>query len=197
MNNSDNIKENILSIIYNYFPKNIPDSNELYWETKEFLNLKKKCEEISESSSSWDNFFDRLKMHFPYYLIIDKTQYFDFDRGHSLVITFKNELNNIKYFEIFVSYIAPCYVISLTENNGKGDVKYNIDPINKLKLDEKTAFDLTIIERTLLEFFPYQKIDESIGETILDDIAFQNIRFGNATIYKTLFVNNIFMKFHF
>jgi hypothetical protein len=189
MNSSNHLKEYILSHIYNYFPKNINDSTELYWETREFLNLKNKCKEVSEDNLNWSNFYDRIREHFPYYLIIDQTQYLDFDRCNSLVITFKNEINDIRYFQIFVSYIVPCYLICLTETTGNKDFKYNIDPLDQ---DGKTLFDLNIIRKTLLGFFPYQTVDESIGKSIVDDIAFQNLDFGEVSIYKAIFTNYIF-----
>lgn len=192
MDNSDNLKkENILSVIYRYFPKNIRSSSEQYWKTKEFLNLKNKCEEVRENSLNWSNFFDRLREYFPYYLIIDQTQYVDYDRCFSLVITFKNELNDIKYFEVFVSYIVPCYMICLTETTGNRNFKYNIDPFSVSNVSEKILFDLNIIQGTLLEFFPYYKIDESIGRSIVNDIAFQNLDFGMINIYKAIFTNYI------
>jgi len=192
MDNSDNLnKENILSVIYRYFPKNIKGSSEQYWKTKEFLNLKNKCEDVRRNSLNWNNFFDCLREYFPYYLILDQTQYVDYDRCYSLVITFKNELSDIKYFEVFVSYIIPSYMICLTETTGNRDFKYNIDLLG-VSNSEKMLFDFNIIKETLLEFFPYQKIDESIGKLIINDIAFQNMDFGDVNIYKAIYTNNIF-----
>jgi len=191
----DNIKEDLISQIYTYFPKDVGILDEAYWTTKEFLNLKEKCQLIADNTSLWNSLYDSLRELFPYYLIIDKTAYHDFDRCYSLIITFNNQVNNIKYFEVFVSYIVPYYLICLTETDGKGSYKYSIYPFDSSNtVNEKTLFDLNIINETILKMFPYKMITPSIGKTILNDIAFQNLDFGEMSIYKAVFTNYIFPK---
>ena len=191
MNNTINLEANILSIIYDYFPTNISDADESYWETKEFLRLKEKCEEVS-ANTDWSNFYDRLREQFPYYLIIDQTRYFDYDRGFSMIITFKNELKDIRYFEVLVSFIVPYYTISLTETNGRGAFKYNINSLDVTNYGEKAQDDLIILRQLLLEFFPYDSLDETIGKKVINDLAFQNMSFGEVNVYKAIYNNYIF-----
>jgi hypothetical protein len=158
--------DQIIEIIYQYFPKGIDFYDRQYLNTVEFKKLTEICFARIDSSKDWSSLLEDLKLEFN---VMDYTNLYVFDRCFFAEVSLLN--TDFHYF-IHVSIICNLFAIT--------DVLGNFVSSGKTKL---------LKDLVEIHFPNHSLIDLEFANKILPDLSLQRADFGETTIFKLVFAD--------
>ncbi len=182
--------ENLLKVVYNYFPKGIDCIKEkkIYVETKEYKRLSNHIKSFNNPySKEIDIFIEEIKnLNFPNFSFNDSS-YFEWE-DRCYTFEFCKEINGESFIlRVYLSILKPYFTIKFFKINVENDRHiYNIIS-SKSFPEEKLILEL----KNILEKHSYKEFDESLLSERIFDINFQDINMGEFTFFNAFFVNQL------
>lgn len=177
--------DNYIIIAYNYYPKEINISDEIYFSSPEFL-LRERI--IKKRDLRWENLISELKIKFGFEYVLDRT---DNEIGYRCVVYIhKGELLYECIFHISKITQLYCYLIKeLKVDKIKIETVLLSQHFNKVP--DTSLNEIEFIISILLRFFPYSLADEELCQQRLPDIATKNKPLGEVIFFDAFFADTI------
>jgi len=185
------MKEEILKIIYTYYPRNIINYTDDYSERVEHIRLRSSIKIAEENVRKWSVFLDKLSEETHHkFEIQDWTQLFNHDACYCCRLSYSSSNNIYVDLSINVSIISNYFSIycSTTEKiNGC----FSIPEID-FSLKNIDAALLVQIRKTIYSAFPqYDEFPVSLVREIVPEIWIGNKMVGEATFFDCIFTTHI------
>ncbi len=183
--------QDIKNTIYQYFPKNIYDTEPGYRDTTEFKNLMKVCQTAEKDNKLWNIFLKDISEEFKGCELEDYTQFFHFDRCYRCKINLPQEFKGVnRSLVIHVSILAPFTSVYLSEVRLKNG-RYSQPEIS---FQSNRPEDNNYYSYALLSFqkqIQYEILDLKLVTAIIPDVAVGNQLLNEATVFHCLFTDHI------
>lgn len=187
------ILEEIINIINSFYPSglNAMDDYDKYIESIENKKLNETKFEVFQSKTrvnQVNNIIRDVKKRERLNNIEDITSE-SFDRCFSLKIDFKEE-GNLHQLYIRLSVLAPLYVIYVVSNPIENDPYRWIDiPRRNKEYENSISEEIKFLQGIIEKQTSYSLVNETLLTNVLDDLSYEDIDFGNFTIFNALFLN--------
>ncbi|SHM49516.1 hypothetical protein [Flavobacterium chilense] len=189
------IEDVLTNFVYLYYPKNVCpwDERDKYLKTVEYNRLRK----IIDYFDSEENLRirDNIKKEFENDIVLKEFQDFStLDGCEDRCFTFfLNIFENGELLSIslHISLLLPYYVIRRGWHHAElWFTKEKIEELETQNLDSRKMDDIILdIEKIVEEKLLYQKFPQTLMNTIISDIGFQDIYIGHFKMYNGFFNN--------
>ena len=195
--------EELTAIVYQYFPKGIDNfaEHERYGNSPEFKKLSDHCMSFfeKEQKGDFDNFYNSIASLNPVMNFHNATLFHWNDRCYNLQLA---ELVGDKHYSVClnISTVIPYYLVYVLETtlidtkNEPGS--FGIPRMTELFRNiEKEAHykdlmqNMSLVAETYFEVKPFS---EELLQTVIPNIAFEPIKFGEFTFFNAFFLD----KYH-
>ncbi len=187
------IKTILKNIAYTYYPKGIDniEENEKYIYSEEFKRLlfvKSTFYQMEDNSKQIKLLIDKFLKNNLTNKIQDMTS-FDFDRCLSFEIEIVEGDNKLIKICLNISLLIPYYIVYILENEIQLNPYKWITLPKRIKEKEINQYKehLETISSIVEEITMFNKFPEDIANTIIPDLAFQDIRMGSFTFFNAFF----------
>ena len=190
--------EELLAVVYRFYPRGLSPGDPGYKETKEYLRLVeariKAGHEDLGGNSPWRTLLARLSARFPEHELQDGSFHLptgEMDAGHTCLFWLSPrgpwEKNHVLGF--WISFLVPCYVIyssahvvspSPEPRDGSQDIRFTFSP-------DEEPYARALIEEIAVVFPGYELMPPELGNQIVPDVVAGNQLMGKTTIYHCLF----------
>ncbi|AWH86644.1 hypothetical protein HYN59_16700 [Flavobacterium album] len=191
-------KEYFTEAVYKYFPRGINEISHLqdYMASTEFIALSNKCheEELRKKNGDFDRFYKEIESLDTLKNFYDFTLFHQNDRAHNLQL---GELIGTKHYSIclYVSIIIPYYVIYVLETDVSHALAEPVDFLRPGYKEPKRSHEMEMYYKPLMDqmgdvakkYFHAQQFPEELVHTIIPDISYQAIPFGEFTFFNAFF----------
>ena len=189
------VLEKIEDIIKTFYPTSISsledyDKYILSSENKKLNNIKSELFQSQKMIGQIDNIilnvseYERLKN-------IENYTSESFDRCFSLKAEYKEERHLYQLY-IRISILAPVYTIYVVSNPIENNPYRWLDTPKRDKDYERIISDeILILKKVIENEINYSFIDKSILNKIVDDVSYEDVSFGNFSMFNALFTNDI------
>lgn len=185
-------------VVYQYFPRGINEISHTkeYVISPEFIALSNKCheEEAKYENGDFQSFYDEVRSLDTSKNFFDSTLFRLNDRAHNLQF---GDLIGTKHYSIclYVSILIPFYTVYVLET----DVSHAlIEPVNFLRAGYKKPIrkeEMKQVYKPLIDqmvavtkkHFAIQEFPEDLLHTVIPDINYQAIPFGEFTFFNAFF----------
>lgn len=189
------IEKILENLAYSFFPKGVCfiTRREEYLNSLEF----KKLDEITNfyyknaNNYSYENLIFGFKSNNYLKAFKDVSMLNWHDRCFSFELDF-NDGENLHLICLNISVLIPFYSIRVLENKiNKKSFQWETNPVRNRKLETEKYKELVaqievIVENTL----NYKKFPENILNIVIEDISFQDIKFGEFNFFNAFFLND-------
>ncbi len=181
----------ILKIIYKYYPKNKLTYTDSYYETVEFNRLKILLKNEEKQVVRWLNFIEFLRAKvFNNYKIVDWTQFFYYDAAYICRLDCSKVENEDIQLVINISVISNYFSIYQTTKERVGDLympsiidrDFNKVPKELVKI---------VIDEIKGSFKEYRIFPKVLVDKVIPDVSVGLKSFGEATFFDCLFTSNV------
>lgn len=187
------------NLVYLFYPKNVCAYTEKdkYFATAEYKRLKDIIVEFdSEKSKTLRNAIVHLFEEDYTLKGFEDFSLFEWEDRcltFNLTIILNEELYTIS---LYVSILIPYYVISCQKNIiDLWFSKEQISDLQKNNTETRQISDLVLdIESIVEDKLLYIKFPEEMLDTIIEDVSFQDSRFGHFKMFNAFFNNNIIVR---
>ena len=189
------IKTILKNIAYLYYPKGLSsiEQREVYKNSIEYNRLLDITNNFSKEDDyifSYNLLLSELKKHDELKNIRDVSLFHWQDRAVSFEIDYVVE-NRLNKLCLNISLLVPFYVVFLLENEIQLDPYKWITLPKRNKELELTKYDnsIKLISNIVEGTINYNKFPDELANIILPDLSFNDIRFGDFTLYNAFFLD--------
>lgn len=182
--------EGLREIVYQYYPRNLYDTEPGYELTDEFKNLVEACSNAQYNDGLWKGFLELLTKKFPENEIEDWTQLFHRDPCYRCKINLPGTPSIYRSLIVHVSIIAPfgaVYVSEITVINGR----YSTPQISFLTTTSEDQECFARIGISLKEIFSFDLLPVELLTKVVPDVAVKNQPLNESTIFHCFFTDHI------
>lgn len=185
------MKEEILRIIYTYYPKFVESNTEEFINSEQYTRLRASVKIAEENIRKWNIFLDKLNTQLaPKYKAEDWTQLFNNDACYTCRVLYSYFDNVIVDLSINVSIISnyfSIYVSTTKKENGCYSIPEIAYDLKKIDADL-----LVHIRKTIYASFPnYEEFPVSLVNETIPDISIGNKFIGEATFFNCIFTTHV------
>lgn len=179
--------EHLFGIVYQYYPRNLWDSDPAYDETIEHRRLVEARRRAGRDDDAWRNLLERIARRFPDRAVQNNSLHLPaggFDACYSALLWLDPRDGEAhRAIGFLVSFIAPHFLIYVARSTDRHMVRYSFSP-------DESLFADAIAEELRATHPAFTALPPEIGLVPVPDVVTGNRGLGEATLFDCLFTDN-------